>query len=103
MNSGESTPRISFSERVRSFTYDYLKYCKFFNEKSTKAGVISKKVYSGLISTSQLLEDFLDFHGAKNNSDWYLFRELSAAIRHLSLASYSQKHILNRSGGYGKF
>jgi phosphotransferase system HPr-like phosphotransfer protein len=42
------------------------------------------------------LEDFLDFHGAKNNSDWYFFRELSAAVRHLSLASYSQRHILNR-------
>jgi phosphotransferase system HPr-like phosphotransfer protein len=42
------------------------------------------------------LEDFLDFHGAKNNSDWYFFRELSAAVRHLSLASYSQRHMLNR-------
>ena len=49
-----------------------------------------------MISSSQLLEDFLDFHGAKNNTDWYFFRELTAAVRHLSLATYSQKHILNR-------
>jgi hypothetical protein len=87
---------ITFAERVRIFTHDYLKYCKFLADHRSTPEIISKKLYSSLISTSQLLEDFLDFHGAKNNSDWYLFRELSAAVRHLSLASYSQRHILNR-------
>jgi len=43
-----------------------------------------------------LLEDFLDFHGAKNNKDWYFYRELSAAIRHLSLGANFQKHLSNR-------
>jgi hypothetical protein len=43
-----------------------------------------------------LLEDFLDFHGAKNNKNWYLYRELTAAVRHLSLAANFQKHISNR-------
>jgi phosphotransferase system HPr-like phosphotransfer protein len=43
-----------------------------------------------------LLEDFLDFHGAKNNKNWYFYRELTAAIRHLSLAANFQKHISNR-------
>jgi len=54
-----------------------------------------------LISTSQVLEDFLDFHGAKNNKDWYLYRELTAAVRHLSLGGYSQTHIANRVIFYG--
>jgi len=87
---------ISFVEKVRIFTNDYLKYCIFISDKDSLAHVSNKKLYSSLISTSQLLEDFLDFHGAKNNKDWYFFRELSAAVRHLSLGCYSQKHILNR-------
>ena len=87
---------ISFVEKVRIFTHDYLKYCIFISDKDSKVYVSNKKLFSSLISTSQLLEDFLDFHGAKNNKDWYFFRELSAAVRHLSLGCYSQKHILNR-------
>ena len=87
---------ISFSGRVNIFTHDYLRYCKFLADESSTYSVISKRLYAALIANSQLLEDFLDFHGAKNNTDWYFFRELSAAVRHLSLASYSQKHILNR-------
>jgi phosphotransferase system HPr-like phosphotransfer protein len=92
----EKTCDISFSGRVKIFTHDYLGYCKFLADDNYADNVISKRLYSALISNSQLLEDFLDFHGAKNNTDWYFFRELSAAVRHLSLASYSQKHILNR-------
>jgi len=87
---------ISFVEKVKIFTHDYLKYCVFISDKDLRAHVSNKKLYSSLISTSQLLEDFLDYHGAKNNKDWYFFRELSAAVRHLSLGCYSQKHILNR-------
>jgi phosphotransferase system HPr-like phosphotransfer protein len=56
----------------------------------------TKKLYSKLISSSMLLEDFLDFHGAKNNKDWYYYRELSAAVRHLSLGANFQKHLTNR-------
>ena len=92
---GDTCP-ITFSERVRIFPHDYLTYCNFLAQPSTTPDVTSKKLYSSMISSSQLLEDFLDFHGAKNNTDWYFFRELTAAVRHLSLAAYSQKHILNR-------
>lgn len=63
--------------------------------------VFTKKLYSRLISSSQLLEDFLDFHGAKNNKNWYFYREMTAAVRHLSLGCYSQKHISNRLASYG--
>jgi phosphotransferase system HPr-like phosphotransfer protein len=56
----------------------------------------TKKLYSKLISSSMILEDFLDFHGAKNNKDWYFYRELSAAVRHLSLGANFQKHLSNR-------
>jgi phosphotransferase system HPr-like phosphotransfer protein len=87
---------ISFSEKVRIFSSDYLKCCRYISDRQTPERVFTKKLYSKLISTSQVLEDFLDFHGAKNNEDWYLYRELCAAVRHLSLGVYCQKHILNR-------
>jgi phosphotransferase system HPr-like phosphotransfer protein len=87
---------ISFSEKVRLFSHDYLKCCAYLNSKNHRLHEFTKKLYKELISTSQVLEDFLDFHGAKNNVDWYFYRELSAAVRHLSLGAYCQKHILNR-------
>jgi len=58
--------------------------------------VFTQKLYSTLVSASMLLEDFLDFHGAKNNKNWYFYRELAASVRHLSLAANFQKHISNR-------
>jgi phosphotransferase system HPr-like phosphotransfer protein len=88
--------KISFSDKVRIFSSDYLKCCIYISQPQTPNYVFTKKLYSKLISTSQVLEDFLDFHGAKNSEAWYLYRELCAAVRHLSLGAYCQKHILNR-------
>ncbi|MBT8341917.1 MAG: HPr family phosphocarrier protein, partial [Desulfatitalea sp.] len=87
---------ISFAEKVRLFSQDYLKCCVYLADGTPPEHAFTKKLYSELVGTSQVLEDFLDFHGAKNNTDWYLYRELAAAIRHLSLGGYSQKHIANR-------
>ena len=87
---------ISFFEKVRLFSQDYLKCCGYLSSGPLPPQAFTKKLYSKLIGTSQVLEDFLDFHGAKNNEDWYLYRELTAAVRHLSLGSYCQKHIINR-------
>jgi phosphotransferase system HPr-like phosphotransfer protein len=87
---------ISFAEKVRVFSADYLKCCLYISNQHSPDYAFTKKLYSKLISTSHVLEDFLDFHGAKNNEDWYLYRELCATIRHLSLGTYCQKHILNR-------
>jgi hypothetical protein len=88
--------QISFSEKVRMFSQDYLKCCTYLTQGVSPEHAFTKKLYAKLISTSQVLEDFLDFHGAKNNEEWYFYRELSAAVRHLSLGGYSQKHIANR-------
>jgi phosphotransferase system HPr-like phosphotransfer protein len=87
---------ISFGEKVRMFSQDYLKCCTYLTQGVSPEHAFTKKLYAKLISTSQVLEDFLDFHGAKNNEEWYFYRELSAAVRHLSLGGYSQKHIANR-------
>ena len=87
---------ISFAEKVRVFSHDYLKCCLYIADFDAPQHFFTKMLYSKLIATSQLLEDFLDFHGAKNSKDWFFYRELSAAVRHLASASYSQKHISNR-------
>jgi len=92
---------ISFAEKVRIFSHDYLKCCLYISNFTSPKYLFTKKLFSRLIGTSQVLEDFLDFHGAKNNKDWFFYRELTAAIRHLSLGGYSQTHILNRVGFYG--
>lgn len=85
----------TFDKKVRIFSHDYLKCCLYISEMEDPQHGFAKKLYSKLISSSLLLEDFLDFHGAKNNKDWYYYRELSAAVRHLSLGANFQKHLSN--------
>jgi len=87
---------ISFKEKVNIFSFEYLKCILFVDELDDDTYVFTKKLYSKLITTSRILEDFLDFHGAKKNKEWVFYRELSATIRHIAMACYSQRHILNR-------
>ncbi|SLM32839.1 conserved hypothetical protein [Desulfamplus magnetovallimortis] len=91
---------ISFGEKANHFSFEYLKCILYILDVKDEDHLLTKKVYSKLITASHLLEDFLDFHGAKNNRQWIFYRELTAAVRHLSLAGYSQKHIFNRIGFY---
>lgn len=87
---------ISFREKARIISRDYLMCCDYVAGFDSSRYLFTKMLFSRLIGTSQVLEDFLDFHGAKNNTDWFFYRELSAAVRHLSLGGYSQTHISNR-------
>ncbi len=86
----------SFIEKARFFSHEYLRCFLYINGCDSPDQVFTKSLYSKLITTSHLLEDFLDFHGAKNNSNWYFYREMAAAVRHISLGGYAQKHINNR-------
>jgi phosphotransferase system HPr-like phosphotransfer protein len=95
-NIAENYCKISFADKVRLFSKNYLKCCAYLASGPPPMHAFTKRLYSKLIGTSQVLEDFLDFHGAKNNADWYLYRELTAAVRHLSQGAYCQKHIENR-------
>ncbi len=88
--------KFSFDQKVKIFSYDYLRCCVYISNLEQNSIFFTKKLFSRLIESSQILEDFLDYHGAKNNKNWYYYRELSAVVRHLGIGSYSQKHILNR-------
>jgi phosphotransferase system HPr-like phosphotransfer protein len=90
------TAGSTFSEKIGIFSHDFLKCTLFISGLPSTAGRFTQKFYSTLASSSTLLEDFLDYHGAKNNKNWYLFRELTAGMRHIGLASNFQKHISNR-------
>ncbi len=96
MEQFQTTDGSAFVKKVRLFSRDYLKCCIYLSGAHDPKKTFTKMLYSKLISSSMLLEDFLDYHGAKNNKYWYFYRELSAAVRHLSLAANFQKHVSNR-------
>jgi phosphotransferase system HPr-like phosphotransfer protein len=90
----------SFIGKVAIFSHDFLK-CNLYITAIGRAELhFTQKFFSTMASASTLLEDFLDYHGAKNNKNWYFFRELTAAMRHIGLASNFQKHISNRLRHY---
>jgi hypothetical protein len=92
---------ISFIEKTQFFAHDLFKCCLYISNFTPQQNLFTKMLYSKLTATTKLLEDFLDFHGAKSNKNWYYFRELTATLIHLSIGSYSQKHISNRLVFYG--
>lgn len=101
MEPQQDSCNFSFANKVRVFSRSLLMCCHYISGPDVPRYVFTKKLYSKLISGARILEDYLDFHGAKSNKNWYFYRELSAAIRHLSLSGYAQKHILNRLAYYG--
>lgn len=90
----------AFFNKVRIYSHDFLKACVYISSFSSPDHIFTKKLYSRLVATSHLLEDFLDLHGAKNNKKWFFFRELASSVRHLSSSGYSQRHIANRMQFY---
>lgn len=88
--------KVDFAEKVQIFSQEFLGCCIYVCETESTRETFTKRLYAKMVSSSKLLEDFLDFHGAKNNSNWYYYRELVSTVRNLSEASYSQKHISKR-------
>ena len=90
-----------FTEKLHLFSGDFLKLCAYLYETEPVRETFTKRLYAQMVASSKLLEDFLDFHGAKNSSKWYYYRELVSSVRNFSEASYSQKHIWIRLPFYG--
>lgn len=96
----QSACSITFKEKVQIYSHDFLKACVYVAGFDKNTNPFTKKLYSRMTATSHLLEDFLDLHGAKNNRDWFYYRELASLVRHISLSCYSQRHIANRISFY---
>ena len=90
----------SFADKVQIFSEDFLKCCIYICDTQCTRETFTKRLYGNMVASSKLLEDFLDTHGAKNNANWYYYRELVSTVLNLSEASYSQKHIAKRLGMY---
>ena len=56
----------------------------------------NRKCYSNLIQQAELLESFLDEHGARQNKTWAFFTEYVASIRNLVIAGFFIKHLVDR-------
>lgn len=59
-------------------------------------------------SSSHLLEDFLDYHGAKNNSRWYFYRENDSKHKapftgRICTATYNEQDSLYGLGDVSEF
>ena len=59
-----------------------------------------KCYYSHLLTSTDLLEVFLDNSGARGNKNWLFFTELIASIRNFVIAASQLQHILDRYEGY---
>jgi phosphotransferase system HPr (HPr) family protein len=56
----------------------------------------NRKCYSNLIQQAELLESFMDEHGARQNKTWSFFTEFVASIRNLVIATFYIRHLMDR-------
>lgn len=76
---------------------DFFNKVTFLEHNSFKP---NKSYYSHLLTSTDLLEVFLDNSGARGNKNWLFFTELIASIRNFVIAASQLQHILDRYEGY---
>ena len=92
--------RSEFIELVDAFADELLDICQFFVSQADAKLPDSERLFARLSYASKLVEDLLDYHGAKNNQLWYKYRELVASILNFSAAAFTMKHIVSRISFY---
>jgi phosphotransferase system HPr-like phosphotransfer protein len=96
----ETISHEEFLELVDSFADELLDICQFFVSQQEEKLPDTERLFARLSYASKLVEDLLDYHGAKNNQLWYKYRELVASILNLSAAAFTMKHIVSRISFY---
>lgn len=61
---------------------------------------LTRNFYSNIMQSADLLECFLDEHGARENKMWSFFSEYIASIRNLGIAAFYLKHLIDRYPHY---
>ncbi len=74
----------------------FFKTFNAFRDLPQSDGGATRKCYSSLIQEAELLESFLDEHGARENKTWASFTEYVACIRNLVKAAFFCKHLVDR-------
>lgn len=96
----ETISRTEFIEILDSFGDELLDLCQFFVAQHDGKLPDTERLFARLSYASKLVEDLLDYHGAKNNLLWYRYRELVASILNFSSAAFTMKHIVSRISFY---
>lgn len=73
---------------------------KALNYLKKDSSEITKTYYAALNKETDLFEDFLDNHGARENRTWVVFSESVASIRNFAIAGFQLKHVLDRYETY---
>lgn len=89
-----------FCGLVDHFADELFEVCQFFLSRHEEKIPDTERLYARMSYASKLVEDLLDYHGAKNNQRWYYFRELVASILNFSAAAFTMKHIVSRTSFY---
>lgn len=90
----------TFKQKAQAVANDYLRVCHYLVKGQDPNSVFPQKLLGGLVSEALLLEEFLDWYGAKNNTKWYFFRELCAAMLHIGNASKYLSYLHSRFDSY---
>lgn len=96
----ETISHAEFIALVDVFADELLDLCQFFVSQGDRTLPDTERLYARLSYASKLVEDLLDYHGAKNNQQWYYYRELVASILNFSSAAFTMKHIVSRISFY---
>lgn len=85
-----------FLPLVKEAGDQFFKTFNSFLSLSDKKRDANRKCYSNLIQQADLLESFMDEHGARQNKTWSFFTEYVASIRNLVIAAFYLKHLVDR-------
>ncbi|WP_449244344.1 HPr family phosphocarrier protein [Desulfobacca acetoxidans] len=96
----ETISCTEFLELVDYFADELLELCQFFVAHYEEKLPDTERLYARLCYASKLVEDLLDYHGAKNNQKWCKFRELVASVLNFASAAFTMKHIVSRISFY---
>lgn len=89
-----------FHKLANHFSDELLELCRFFIQSPADSGRDTERFHARLMYASKLVEDLLDYHGAKNSQSWYKYRELVASVLNFSSAAFTMKHIISRMAFY---
>ncbi len=85
-----------FLPLVKEAGEQFFKTFNAFASLPDKKHDATRKCYSNLIQQAELLESFMDEHGARQNKTWAFFTEYVASIRNLVIAAFYIRHLMDR-------
>jgi len=85
-----------FLKLARNSAIDILRISQCLADRKIVQKLLNKRLFYVIYVTARELEDFLDDHGAKNNSTWYYFRELVASARAFGFVAFLVEYIETR-------